>query len=58
MKVLIFQHPLQHSLMFANLNSEKLHSIVCLIEKLSEVFFYHLDFFGDLPVLILCSSVY
>ena len=48
MKVIIFQHLLQqHTLVFANLNGEKLHSIVSLIDKLNEFFvfvFYYLDF--------------
>lgn len=49
MKVIIFQHLLQqHTLVFANLNVEKLHSIVSLIDKLNQFFvfvFYYLDFF-------------
>lgn len=58
MKVIIFQHLLQqHTLVFANLNGEKLHSIVSLIDKLNEFFvfvFYYLDFLW-LPILIFCS---
>lgn len=48
MKVIIFQHLLQqHILAFTNLNGEKLHSIVSLIDKLNECFvfiFYYLEF--------------
>lgn len=58
MKVIIFQHLLQqHILAFANLNGEKLHSIVSLIDKLNECFvfiFYHLEFLW-LLILNFCS---
>lgn len=56
-KTLIFQHPLQHSLMFTNMNGEKLHSIVSLTDKLNDFVCLFVLLFRFLSFMI-CHCLY